>query len=89
MCAQQISGPADDPLLTCFVPSNRTRALEDLYEIVIRNDRGELRENDFIDYVGRVCTVLPGAALLFPVHVCILSLAPHGKFRCMGHEYGV
>jgi hypothetical protein len=39
----QISGPADDPLLTCFVPSNRTRALEDLYEIVIRNDRGELR----------------------------------------------
>eukprot|EP01032_Pedospumella_encystans_P007679 gene7679-9185_t len=34
-----ISGPAEDPLLTCFVPQNRNRSVEDLYEIVIRNDR--------------------------------------------------
>jgi hypothetical protein len=38
----QVSGPADDPLLTCFVPANRNRAVEDLYEIIIRNDRGKV-----------------------------------------------
>jgi hypothetical protein len=39
----KVSGPADDPLLTCFVPTNRNRAVEDLYEIIIRNDRGTVQ----------------------------------------------
>ena len=39
----QVSGPSEDPLLTCFLPNpqTRTRALADLYEIIIRNDRGK------------------------------------------------
>ena len=35
----QVSGPAHNPMLTCFVPMHRSRPVEELYEIVIRNDK--------------------------------------------------
>jgi hypothetical protein len=33
-----VSGPASDPILSCFVPSRRSKPVEELYEIVIRCD---------------------------------------------------
>mmetsp|Transcript_11877 Transcript_11877/g.26396 ORF Transcript_11877/g.26396 Transcript_11877/m.26396 type:complete len:200 (-) Transcript_11877:342-941(-) len=33
-----VSGPASDPILSCFVPLNRSRLVEELYEIVLRCD---------------------------------------------------